>query len=262
MTNVEADHLDHYGDAASVDRAFEQFTATVAPGGFLVACADDPGALRLAEHARAGGVDVRTYGTSPEADLRVTDLAVSGTTSTWSPVLRGRRLPQVRLAVPGRHLALNSAAALLTGLGLGLPEHLLVEGLGGLHRRAPAHGAQGHRRGSAGLRRLRPPPHRGRGAAAGRPRGGGRGPARGGLPAAPLLPHAGLRRRLRPRPRAGRRGRGHGGLRRGGGPGARGERGHRRGGLPAAARRGSSSSPAGRRCPGSWPAGPGPATSS
>ena len=131
VTNVEADHLDHYGDAASVDRAFEQFTATIAPGGFLVACADDAGALRLAEHARAGGVDVRTYGTSPDADLRVTGLSVSGTTSTWSPVLRGRRLPQVRLAVPGRHLALNSAAALLTGLGLGLPEHLLVEGLAG-----------------------------------------------------------------------------------------------------------------------------------
>ena len=62
VTNVEADHLDHYGDAASVDRAFEQFTATIDPGGFLVACADDPGALRLAEHARArrrGRADVR-----------------------------------------------------------------------------------------------------------------------------------------------------------------------------------------------------------
>jgi UDP-N-acetylmuramate--alanine ligase len=47
------------------------------------------------------------------------------------PVLAGRALPPVSLAVPGRHLALNSAAALLTGLGLGLPEDRLVEGLGG-----------------------------------------------------------------------------------------------------------------------------------
>ena len=131
VTNVEPDHLDHYGDAAAVDRAFEQFVATVEPGGFLVACADDPGAVRLAAHARQRGVDVRTYGLSPDADLRLTDLRVSGTTSTWSPVLRGRRLPPVTLAVPGRHLALNSAAALLTGIGLGLPEHLVVEGLGG-----------------------------------------------------------------------------------------------------------------------------------
>ena len=131
VTNVEADHLDHYGDVDAVDRAFEQFTATISPEGFLVACADDPGAVRLAAHARARGLDVRTYGTADDADLRVTDLSVRGTTSTWSPVLRGRRLPQVVLAVPGRHLALNSAAALLTGLGLGLPEHLLVEGLAG-----------------------------------------------------------------------------------------------------------------------------------
>ncbi len=131
VTNVEADHLDHYGDAAAVDRAFEQFVDTVDRDGFLVACADDPGARRLADHARARGVDVRTYGTAEDADLRVLDVVTIGTTSSWTPVLDGRRLQRVRLAVPGRHLALNSAAALLTGLGLGLPEALLVEGLGG-----------------------------------------------------------------------------------------------------------------------------------
>jgi len=131
VTNIEADHLDHYGDAAAVDRAFDDFAATVQPGGFLVACADDPGSARLAAQLRAQGADVRTYGTSARADLRVDELAVSGTTSSWTPVLEGRRLPRVQLAVPGRHLALNSAAALLTGLGLGLSETRLVEGLAG-----------------------------------------------------------------------------------------------------------------------------------
>ena len=131
VTNVEAEHLDHYGTADAVDRAFEDFVSTVDPAGFLVACADDPGSRRLAEHARTLGVDVRTYGTSEDADLRLVDLTVSGTTSRYEPVLRGRRLPPVVLAVPGRHLALNSAAALLTGLGLGLPEAALVEGLAG-----------------------------------------------------------------------------------------------------------------------------------
>ena len=129
VTNVEADHLDHYGDAASVDRAFQDFVATVS--GFVVICADDPGAVRLAEHARSTGADVRTYGVGEDADLRLDALTVSGTTSRYEPVLRGRRLPPVELVVPGRHLALNSAAALLTGLGLGLPEAALVEGLGG-----------------------------------------------------------------------------------------------------------------------------------
>ncbi len=131
VTNVEADHLDHYGDAAAVDRAFVDFVDTIAADGFLVACADDEGARRLADVARARGVDVRTYGTSEDADLRLSGVTVSGTTSRYEPVLRGRRLPPVSLAVPGRHLALNSGAALLTGIGLGLPESLLVEGLGG-----------------------------------------------------------------------------------------------------------------------------------
>ncbi len=131
MTNVEADHLDHYADEAAVFRAFEDFVATLPADGFLVACADDPGAARLAAVARGRGVDVRTYGTAEAADLRLENVTVSGTTSSWTPVLRGRRLPRVALAVPGRHLALNSAGALLTGIGLGLPEALLVEGLGG-----------------------------------------------------------------------------------------------------------------------------------
>ncbi len=131
VTNVEADHLDHYGDAAAVDRAFDDFVATVDPAGFVVACADDPGARRLASYARERGIDVRTYGTAEDADLRLTDVTISGTTSRYEPVLRGRRLPPVALAVPGRHLALNSGAALLTGIGLGLPEATLVSGLGG-----------------------------------------------------------------------------------------------------------------------------------
>ena len=131
VTNVEADHLDHYGTAEAVDRAFEHFVLTVDPAGFVVLCADDPGTRRLADWARERGVDVRTYGTADDADLRIDALTVSGTTSRYEPVLRGRRLPPVTLAVPGRHLALNSAGALLLGTGLGLDAPTLVQGLAG-----------------------------------------------------------------------------------------------------------------------------------
>jgi UDP-N-acetylmuramate--alanine ligase len=131
VTNVEPDHLDHYADGAAVDRAFEDFVGTVEPAGFVVLCADDPGAARLAGWARDLGTDVRTYGVAHEADLRLDDLTTAGSTSRYEPVLRGRRLPTVRLGVAGRHMALNSAGALLAGVGLGLPESLLVEGLAG-----------------------------------------------------------------------------------------------------------------------------------
>jgi UDP-N-acetylmuramate--alanine ligase len=130
VTNVEADHLDHYADEAAVDAAFLAFAETVGSGG-LVACADDPGAQRLTAAARERGASVRTYGQDPSSDLRLTNLTVRGSGSTWTPVLDGRELPQVRLSVPGAHLALNSGAALLAGLSLGLPEVRVIEGLAG-----------------------------------------------------------------------------------------------------------------------------------
>ena len=131
VTNVELDHVDFYADEAAVDRAFEDFVRSVDPAGFVVLCADDPGTQRLAGFARTHDVDVRTYGVAEDADLRLSGVSLNGTTSRYEPVLHGRRLPSVALVVPGRHLALNSGAALLTGIGLGLPEALLVEGLAG-----------------------------------------------------------------------------------------------------------------------------------
>ena len=79
---------------------------------------------------RARGGTVSTYGESVDADLRLTDLVVQGLGARFDAVLRGRRLGPVQLAVPGRHNALDAAAALLAGLGLGLPEARLREGLG------------------------------------------------------------------------------------------------------------------------------------
>ena len=127
VTNVEADHLDNYGDLAAVEAAFDRFLGTVDAKGFLVVCADDPGAARL-----------RTYGRTADADLRLTDLQVAPDATSYTATLDGQELGRVRIQVPGEHMALNSAAALLAGLELGLPAGDLIEGLGrfgGVHRR-------------------------------------------------------------------------------------------------------------------------------
>jgi UDP-N-acetylmuramate--alanine ligase len=136
VTNVEADHLDNYGDLAAVEEAFDRFLGTVDPDGFVVVCADDPGAARLRDVPTPGRL--RTYGTAADADLRLTDLVVSGDGTSYTAVLDGAELGRVRIQVPGEHMARNSAAALLAGLELGLPVARLVEGLarfGGVHRR-------------------------------------------------------------------------------------------------------------------------------
>ena len=131
VTNVEPDHLDHYGDERSYRASFDAFVRTVDPSGFVVVCADDPGARALAATAREEDIEIRTYGTSADADLRMDNLITSGSTSTYDAFLQGRSLGQVRVQVPGVHLARNSAAALLAGIGVGLPEGLLIEGLAG-----------------------------------------------------------------------------------------------------------------------------------
>ncbi len=139
VTNVEADHLDQHGTAEQVAIVFEQFARRIDPDGFLVSCADDPGAARTAGAAADAGLRVRSYGFQA-GDLRLEDLAADATGTTWRPVLDGKPLDvdPVRVPVPGRHMALNSAAALLTGLELGLPAAGLIDGLGrygGVRRR-------------------------------------------------------------------------------------------------------------------------------
>jgi UDP-N-acetylmuramate--alanine ligase len=126
VTNVDADHLDHYGDEAAIGRAFVAFLERIDPDGFAVLCADDPGSRRLVADSP---VAVRTYGESQDADLRIEGLQLNGLGSTFEVVDRGRRLGPVRLRVPGRHNAMNAAAALSAGIGLGLPSSQLREGL-------------------------------------------------------------------------------------------------------------------------------------
>jgi UDP-N-acetylmuramate--alanine ligase len=136
VTNVEADHLDNYGDLAAVEAAFDRFLQTIDPAGFVVLCADDPGSARL--RTVPTPARVRTYGTAEDADLRLVDVEVGPEATAWTAVLDGEVLGRVQIRVPGEHMARNSAAALLAGLELELPAEALIAGLGrfgGVHRR-------------------------------------------------------------------------------------------------------------------------------
>jgi UDP-N-acetylmuramate--alanine ligase len=129
VTNIEADHLNHYAGLAEIHQAFERFAERIAADGFLAVCADDPGALQLARFARRAGIDVRTYGEAADADVRIAKLELAGTGSSFQIVAGGRRLGEVTLRVPGRHNALNAAAATTVGLGLDLPFAEFAAGL-------------------------------------------------------------------------------------------------------------------------------------
>jgi UDP-N-acetylmuramate--alanine ligase len=131
VTNVDADHLDVYGTAEAYAAVFDEFLDRIQPGGFLVACVDDPGASRLAEAATRMGLDVVRVGQGSDSDLRVTAAAFRGETSTFSVVSDGRELGTVNLRVPGMTYVLDAAAALAAGLRLGFGFEELALGLAG-----------------------------------------------------------------------------------------------------------------------------------
>lgn len=129
ITNVDPDHLDMYESRDHYHQAFDEFVDCIVPGGFLVACVDDPGARRVAEKARDRGVDVRTYGESADADVRIVDVEVRPLSSTFELVVDGRRVGSVDVHVAGRHHTWNAAAAYTAAVGLGFPSSDVREGL-------------------------------------------------------------------------------------------------------------------------------------
>jgi UDP-N-acetylmuramate--alanine ligase len=146
VTNIDADHLNTYGDLAGLTDAFVEFTGLVQPGGFVVACADDPGARRMTARARALGRVVHTYGEADDADLRLTEVRSSARGVRYLASLDGTALGELSLPVPGRHLGLNSAAAALTALRLGIDVGAVAEALAafpGVRRRFELKGTAG-----------------------------------------------------------------------------------------------------------------------
>ncbi|MGN9808682.1 UDP-N-acetylmuramate--L-alanine ligase [Micromonospora sp. BQ11] len=121
ITNVEADHLNTYGDLATLEATFAEFARLTDPDGFIITCADDAGGRRLAETLRAEGRRVHTYGEAADADLRLTDISSSARGVRYLAQIDGRSLGEFRLPVPGRHMGLNSASAVLATYLLGLP---------------------------------------------------------------------------------------------------------------------------------------------
>ena len=129
VTSVQPDHLDFYGDLATVEEAYRAFVSTITSGGLLVACADDPGARSLAEYARGQGFRVLTYGESADADVRVTGEIHRGLAYSALVTADGVDHP-LRLLVPGHHNVLNATAAFAAATaGLGQPAEPVLAGL-------------------------------------------------------------------------------------------------------------------------------------
>ncbi|MGD9702069.1 MAG: UDP-N-acetylmuramate--L-alanine ligase [Acidimicrobiia bacterium] len=139
LTNVDADHLEHYGTFERIVECFGQYLAQI-PGP-KVLCADDPVCDRFAaELAAESGADrhVVTYGTAAGATYRVDDVVSGDGGQSFTVVCRGEELGRVELPLRGIHNVRNAAAVVAMAREIGVEFDVIARALarfGGVARR-------------------------------------------------------------------------------------------------------------------------------
>lgn len=142
VTNMDPEHLDHYGDFDAIKKAFNQFVENVPFYGFAVMCVDHPEVQAL-----VGEIEDRrviTYGQNPQADVRLVNLTTQNGISKFDIELRDRvsgehkHINSISLPMPGLHNALNATAAIALADELEVNADAIRRGLanfGGVKRR-------------------------------------------------------------------------------------------------------------------------------
>jgi UDP-N-acetylmuramate--alanine ligase len=142
VTNVDAEHLDHFKTFDNVQQAFVDFVENVPFYGFAVMCTDHPTVQQLV--GRIEDRRIVTYGENPQADVRLVDLEHVGGQSHFSVIFRNRageavhEIKQLALPMPGRHNALNATSAIAVARELGIGDEQIRKALaafGGVKRR-------------------------------------------------------------------------------------------------------------------------------
>ncbi|MBZ4486641.1 UDP-N-acetylmuramate--L-alanine ligase [Microbacterium sp. cx-55] len=139
ITNVDPDHLDHWGSDDAFYDGFARFADAATEA--VVISADDPGAREVT--ARLGHPNIVRFGFAADADIRITDVVTDGPVSF--EVARGDERARVQLAVPGAHNAVNATGAIaaLVTLGFAFADAArAVEGFAGTVRRFELHGVR------------------------------------------------------------------------------------------------------------------------
>ena len=142
VTNINPEHLDHYGTFEQVREAFRQFVENVPFYGFAVMCMDHPEVQALI--GRIEDRRVVTYGASPQADVRYADVRVDDGKSLFTALIRDRTdgtrraVNNLSISMPGEHNVQNATGAIAVAHHLGLGDQAIVAGLagfGGVKRR-------------------------------------------------------------------------------------------------------------------------------
>ena len=142
VTNIDPEHLDHFGSFDAVKDAFRRFIDNIPFYGFAVMCTDHPVVQDMVGHIEDRRII--TYGENPQADVRLLDVDLKGGQSRFRVMIRDRRpgfrmeMEDLVLPMPGKHNALNATAALAVANELGVSHDAIrraLAGFGGVKRR-------------------------------------------------------------------------------------------------------------------------------
>ncbi len=131
ILNVEADHLDFFKDLTDVERSFHAFADLVPQNGFVIANADDPGAM---DAVKGLAHSVFTFSVKDEAaDCRADQVAYHDGCGEFDVVIHGKFYAHIALAVAGKHNVSNALAAAAAAYVLGISGKAVEEGLHSFH---------------------------------------------------------------------------------------------------------------------------------
>ena len=142
VTNIDPEHLDHFGTFDAIKQAFRTFVENLPFYGFAVMCIDHPTVEEL-----AGKIEDRrvvTYGVGAQADYRLAGIDLSNGVSHFKVIIRDRdtgaetTLEKITMPMPGQHNALNATAAIAVAHRLGMSGEAIrkaLAGFGGVKRR-------------------------------------------------------------------------------------------------------------------------------
>ena len=142
VTNIDPEHLDHFGSFDAIKEAFRSFVENIPFYGFAVMCIDHPTVQDLVGHIEDRRVI--TYGENVQADVRLTDVDLRGGISRFRVLIRDRKrnseveIADIQMPMPGHHNALNATAAIAVAHELGVSPEMIrraLQAFGGVKRR-------------------------------------------------------------------------------------------------------------------------------
>jgi UDP-N-acetylmuramate--alanine ligase len=143
VTNLDREHMDYYGDMASVRETFISFINKIPFYGTAILCLDNEEIQGIIPRLKKRHL---TYGMTSQADLKGREVEKEGMGVSFEVLYRNRSLGRVTAGMPGEHNVLNALAAAAVGLELDLEMQVINEGLkslGGLARRFQIKGDSG-----------------------------------------------------------------------------------------------------------------------